>query len=142
MKTKLILVTPVLALLAISAFATYGSDPPPGSIKLLSGYKHKTEQGIDTRVGRIWKEDGLTIEYDIGFSAGHYAKPGELDKYSWYKEQVIGKQSLRCALTRDSLLIVTFPDASANFFAKVKRQEDIAEVLLMVLTYHGKRPRL
>jgi hypothetical protein len=140
MKMKLALVAAMLALVAISVVAAQEGDPPPGSIKLLPGYRHKTEQGIDTAVGRIWKEGGLTITYDIGRLAGHYAGPDAHADFLWRKEQMLGEQVVWCALTKEGQLIITFAKTSANFFAKVKTQEDIAEVLLMILSYQEKRP--
>jgi hypothetical protein len=135
MKIKLALVAAIFAMVAISAVAAQEGDPPPGAIKLLPSYRHKTEQGIDTAVGRIWKEGGLTITYDIGRLAGHYAGPDAHADFLWRKEQMLGEHVLWCAMTKEGQLIITFPKTSANFFAKVKTQEDIAKVLLMILTY-------
>src|ERR1051325_9596152 len=122
---------------ALFVLAANRRDAPPGGIRLLPGYQHKIEQGIDTQVGKILKDGGLTLEYDIGRLAGYYADAQRMSEYLWYKEQVVGGQNVRCALTKDNQLIVTFPDSSANFFGKVKSQEDMADALLMTLTYQG-----
>jgi hypothetical protein len=140
MKIKLAMVGTIFALMAISVVTAQEGDPPPGSIKLLPSYRHKTEQGIDTAVGRIWKEGGLTITYDIGRLAGHYAGPDAHADFLWRKEQVLGGQIIWCALTKEGQLIITFPKTSANFFAKLKTQEEFAEVLLMILTYREQTP--
>jgi len=59
---KLLLATVVL-LVSSSSFASMAQkDLAPGGIKLLPGYQHKTLQGIDTRIGRIWKDGGLDIK--------------------------------------------------------------------------------
>jgi hypothetical protein len=64
--TKTHLAISILLFSSVAFAATTQKDPPPGNIKLLPGYQHKTLQGIDTRVGKIWKEGGLEIKYDIG----------------------------------------------------------------------------
>src|SRR5438309_1303373 len=51
-----------------------GQFPPPGNMKLLPGYVHEARRGIDSRVGVIYKKDGLSISYDIGRMAGVYAE--------------------------------------------------------------------
>ncbi len=112
-------------------------SPPPGGIKLLAGYAHFQEQGIDTRVGRIKKEGGLDIEYDIGRLAGEYTNTCVRDKNAcvWFKEQKLEYGIVKIALTKDGEIIATFPKTTANFFAQVKSQEDIADFLIMILTY-------
>jgi hypothetical protein len=112
-------------------------------MKLLSGYQHKREQGIDTRVGRIWKEGGLSITYDIGCLAGNYADRKSMSDFSWYKEQNLNGHELRIARYKSGgfmsgVLVITLPAAAANFFAKAKTDEDVADMLLMLATYEGK----
>jgi hypothetical protein len=111
------------------------ADPTPGGIKLLPGYKHETQRGIDTSVGKVWKENGLTIYYDIGWLAGNYAKSMEKVNILWYKEQVVGGRSVQFALTKDRMLYVTFAEVSANFYGRVQSEEDITDMLLMIFTY-------
>lgn len=112
-------------------------SPPPGRIKLLDGYTHFREQGIDTSVGRIKKEGGLDIAYDIGHLAGEYTNTCVRDKNNcvWFKEQKLELEVVKIALTKDGEIIATFPKTTANFFARVKSQEDIADFLIMILTY-------
>jgi len=50
--------------------------PPPGSIRLLPGYHHRLERGIDSKLGTIWKQGGLQLHYDIGEMAGTYTECG------------------------------------------------------------------
>lgn len=112
------------------------SPPPPGGIKLLAGYVHIKQQGIDTWVGRIKKEGGLDIRYDIGALAGEYVNFCLRDQScAWYKEQQLKGGLVKIALTRDERIIATFPKTTANFITEVKSQEDIADFLLMILTY-------
>lgn len=118
-----------------SVFADEPADSAPGGIKLLSGYKHQVLQGIDTRVGKVWKEGGLSIQYDIGKLAGNYAKAQGKDEPLWHKEQVIGGRTVHLTLAKDKKFYVTLPQGNANFWGQVKTEEDIADILLMVLTY-------
>jgi hypothetical protein len=112
------------------------SPPPPGGIKLLDGYVHIQERGIDTWVGRIKKEGGLDILYDIGRLAGEYVRFCLIDQSCvWYKEQQLKGGLVKIALTKDGEIIATFPKTTANFIAEVKSQEDIADFLIMILTY-------
>lgn len=116
------------------------TTPPPGNIELLSGYAHTPGKGIDSRVGAISKPDGLIIRYDIGRMAGEYTrKCSEVkDACLWYKSQKIGDREFHLALTKEGKIIATFPQESANFFAQTKSQEDIADFLIMILTYKVK----
>ncbi|HUQ32208.1 MAG TPA: hypothetical protein VM095_08805 [Pyrinomonadaceae bacterium] len=132
---KAFLAISILLLSSVSFTTITQKDLPPGGIKLLPGYQHKTLQGFDTWVGKIWKEGGLEIKYDIGFLAGDYADPKHRENFLWYKEQLIEGRRVHCALYKSNSLVVSFPDSSANFTAKVNSQEDIAEMLLMILTY-------
>ena len=125
----------LLLLSGTGSDATETTDSPPGAIKLLPDYTHQTQQGIDTRMGKIFKKGGLTIQYDIGFFAGNYAGSQQKNQRRWYKEQIINGQTVQLVRTKDRTLCVTFVEHSANFYAKVKTEEDIADVLLMVLTY-------
>ena len=136
---------PLLALgilLFSASFAVRAqTDPAPGGIKLLPGYQHKTLQGIDTRVGKIWKTGGIEIKYDIGFLAGDYADPKNRAEYQWYQEQLVGGRRVHCALYKSNTLVVSFPETEANFMTTVKSQADVADMLLMVLTYRPPPPR-
>jgi hypothetical protein len=139
--TKSLLAIAML-LVSSSSFASLAQrDLPPGRIKLLPGYQHKRLQGIDTRVGRIWKDGGLDIKYDIGFLAGDYADPKNMKEYTWFKQQSIGGHLVHCALDKSNTLVVSFPDSSANFMAAVKSQGDVADMLLMILTYQPEARR-
>jgi hypothetical protein len=53
----------------------------------------------------------------------------------WTKEQTVQGRAVQLVQTKDRTLYVTFPDSSSNFYATVKNNEDLADVLLMVFTY-------
>jgi hypothetical protein len=121
---------------SLSAGANQGGVvPAPGGMTLLPGYQHERGMGIDTLVGKISKPDGLTIRYDIGELGGNYVKNRAKNNAIWAKEQVIAGNKVQMALTNKKRLIVTFPDAYANFYGDVKAEGDIVDMLLMVLTY-------
>ncbi len=142
MTKKLLLFVLLLCSFVLSASAQDNrlskppKPPPPGGIKLLKGYVHTPLQGIDTWVGRIKKEGGLNIKYDIGSLAGEYVNHCLYNNTCvWYKEQQLKAGLVKIALTEYETIIATFPKTTANFYAEVKSQEDIAEFLLMILTY-------
>lgn len=121
-----------------SAAAAAPQEPttPPFSMRLLPGYQHRGGQGFDTTSGRIWKQNGLTIHYDIGRLASNQAQlRKEAGKYLWYKEQVFDGRLTQLVLTPERMLIVTFPETTANFVVTVPTEAELAEAILMVLTY-------
>ncbi|HET9216150.1 MAG TPA: hypothetical protein VFR18_04175 [Terriglobia bacterium] len=128
-------------------------DQTPGAIVLLSGYKHQKIQGTDSFPGRIRKDNGLEIEYDIGGLTGNFAEQilsrTSGKKPAWSKEQTMRGMRVVTVLTTDRWLIVTFSSLPpglgrssqgvwalpANFSAKVNSDEDIADMLSMIMTY-------
>lgn len=136
-------------------------DQPYGDVKLLEGYKYKRGGTIDTINGVIYKEGGLSIEFESGISEGYAANPKDKDKYIWYREQVLNGHKVMVALTKSGggtvweperprgprprkILMVTFPgrfgpDNAANFYAEVLNEQEIADMLLMVLTFNPNK---
>ena len=128
----------VIGSLSLALRAASGDDPPPGSIKLLNGFKHQKLQGIDSRVGKIWQENGISIQYDIGRMSGNYAKQHreyQADQLLWAKQQTWHNERMELVLKKNRELYVSFPEHSANFYGKVQTEEDLVDALLMVLTY-------
>ncbi|MCE9528602.1 MAG: hypothetical protein K8R36_21365 [Planctomycetales bacterium] len=130
-----VLIAAVGMLSAASVLAAEPANAAPGGMKLMSGYRHKRLQGKDTRVGEISKEGGLSIKYDIGRLAGNYAKSRAKEETLWRKEQVLGGRPVHLAFAKDRTLYITLPEANANFYATTKSEEEIADILLMVLSY-------
>jgi hypothetical protein len=131
-----------VALVLLATTCTAQSGNFPGRIRLLPGYTHRRGQGIDSAVGSITRQGGLVIRYDIGPLAGVYTDcktcgwtEGEL----WRRNQVINGRDVKIVFTKSKLLVISFPDTHANFYATVMSESDIADTLLMVLTYvpHG-----
>ena len=128
----------LVGLLGVGLHAACTDDPLPGSIKLLEGYQHKKLQGTDSQVGKIWKDGGITIQYDIGLMAGNYAKQQrkyKADHLLWDKLQTWNSEPVEMAMMKDRQLYVSFPKRHANFYGKVKEEQDLVDALLMVLTY-------
>jgi hypothetical protein len=116
------------------------STGTPGGIQLLEGYRHTKLRGIDTSVGTISKPGGLTIDYDIGVLAGKeglqcFAK----DWCLWFKRQITNGAEVWIGVTKTQDIIATFPTDYANFYAHIKSPEDIADFLIMILTYKATR---
>jgi hypothetical protein len=116
---------------------------PPGNIVLLPGYQHEPLRGNDTQIGRIWKNRGLSIEYDIGGLAPDRIDPSP--NLQWLKEQIVLGKRVQMGLTKGRLLMVVFSSAgvtsrgrsgpNAAFSGTVNSDEDIADMMFMVMTY-------
>src|SRR6185436_1016690 len=130
-----------LVLCSLSGMAQNQAGPP-GGITLLPGYQHERLRGADSVVGRIWKDQGLSIRYDIGGLAGNRVTGNP--NLQWSKEKIVSGNRVQMALTKDRTLIVVFSSVApgprgvpgsmlpANFYATVSNEEDIADMLFMV----------
>ena len=122
-------------------------DPPPGGIVLPAGYDHRTMQGIDTHVGRIWKPGGLEIHYDFGpWSEGKPSDPKWKDKYQWQRQESFNGRTMGIGLIKtggqSNRLDVGFLNDHYFFFAKVNSEEGIEEVLAILRTFTPPEPPL
>lgn len=147
----------LIILLLFLAAPAGAFDEPYGGIKLLDGYKFKRSSTIDTINGIIYKDGGLNIEFESGISEGYAVNPKDKNKYIWYREQIVNGHKVMLALTKSgvgtvwksensrsskqyNILMVTFPgrfgpNDAANFYAEVLNEKEIADMLLMVLTF-------
>ena len=95
---------------------------------------------------KLKKEDGLTIHYEIG----HVHAPGEprfggsfsdrpkntpAASREWYLEQNIGGQPVHLAMLKNQRLLVSYPKQGMNLSMEIKDQQELAEALLMILSY-------
>ncbi len=118
------------------------SDPPKG-IGLLPGYKHKSATDFEgNQAGEISSPDGARIRYEIGLSQGMAVDVNQRATYIWYREQKTKGRVTRYALTRGDILMISIPldDTPgtlhvANFYGTIKKRDDIADMLLMVLPF-------
>lgn len=128
------------------ALSARAAEPIPFQMELLPGYKHEALQGIDSIVGIISHPDGLKIQYEIG----RVSKPGELrlggdfsdaaanlpaEQRRWLKERKVGSQQLHLAYSKEDLLVASFPLAGVNFHVQVKTADEMADALLMLLSF-------
>ena len=139
---KVLLMFAVFVGLAVeipTALAQTGSAP--GSMKLLPGYHYTRGPGLDSTTGKIWSEDGLTIFYDVGGTAGSYADCdwcGWTKGKIWRKEQIISGQSAVLVFTSSRRLVVSFPHLHANFYATIRDESDLTDMLLTVATFQAE----
>jgi hypothetical protein len=118
------------------------NDPPKG-VSLLVGYKHKSAIDFEgNQVGEISKRDGVKIKYEMGFSQGMAVDADQKATYVWYREQKTNRRTTRYALSKSNVLMISIPldDTPntlhvANFYGMIKKPQDIADMLLMVLPY-------
>lgn len=122
-----------------------------GGMKLLPGYNHGPLQGIDSIVGEIKKEGGLRIQYEIGAvvkpgaprfggSFTDYPKTTPKAEVHWYRESVVNDQPVHMAHRKDNVLLVSYPEKGMNFSVTVTNPDEMAEALLMILTYPNPDP--
>lgn len=130
------------------ALPANAAENPLGGMQLLPGYVHQPLQGIDSVVGRITKKDGLTLTYEIGSLpqpgglrlGGQFSdRPKQVppERLRWYREQVVHGQPVHLAYLKDNSLMVSFPLKGMNVHTKVENADEMAEALLMLLTYPG-----
>lgn len=116
---------------------------PPAGIRLLAGYKHKSATDFEgNQVGEISKRDGVKIKCEIGFSQGMAVDSDQKANYVWYREQSVTGRITRYALSKRNVLMISVPlDDSqntlhvANFYGTIKKGDDIADMLLMILPF-------
>jgi hypothetical protein len=117
-----------------------------GGMLLLPGYQHVPLQGFDSVVGQVAKKGELLINYEIGgivkpgaprFGGSFTDRPKLAPKESvnWYREQTVAGQSVHLAHRKDGILLVSFPEKGINFSVKAKTSSEMADALLMILTY-------
>jgi hypothetical protein len=146
----------VVTLLSVST-QTIGSEVAFGGIHLLDSYSAKRGSAVDAVVWTIEGKNGLKIHFESGPSEGLAVDLKDKAKYEWCREQTLNKRKIFIALVRPDfkpyadldverhlpsgkILLVSFPlgeskDYAANFVARVANSEEMADVLLMVLTF-------
>lgn len=149
-----------LLLLAICGHQA-GSETGFGAIQLLEGYSAKRESAVDATAWTIQGKNGLVIHFETGPSEGRAVNLKDKEKFEWYREQTVNGRKVFLALTKagvktdadlymernqtpGNMLLVTFPlggskDHAANFVAKVTNPGEVADVLLMALTFNPSR---
>jgi len=113
------------------------SDPPPGGIRLLSGYRYTCDDPGPCPYGSLSKQGGVTIKYFGGQTANYVEAAREKKNVAWTRDQIVSGEKVQVAMTKDGKLLVTFDRGLArnNFVADVKSVEDASDMLLMVLGF-------
>jgi hypothetical protein len=157
---KILLAALLLLFVAIGRLSA--SNDELSFIKLIDGYSLREESSVDSVAWTIQKKDGPSIHFEAGFSQGLWADPKQSKSYSWYRVQTVNGYEVRFALVKPGLrtrwepedsrglapgniLLVTFlldgeqSFHTANFSAKVANSHELADVLLMVLTFNPSK---
>jgi hypothetical protein len=139
----------VLLMLGMTTTAASGQTPLQNDleISLLPGYTHKPLQGICNAVGEIVKKDGLRIEYSMGPipQAGeaetsscfvNFALQLPKEERLWLKELNSGGRKVHVVYGKDNILRISTTSMTEGvyFSATAKTPDEVADVLLMVLT--------
>lgn len=106
---------------------------PTSTVQLLPDYTQRTKKGADSAVGELVRKDGLTVSYDIGWYG-----PQTLENTLWSKEQMLFGKKVKIVFSKQKELLVVVgagEKVHASFYSKVKSEEDVAEILLIVLSY-------
>lgn len=135
--TRLPVIFTFILLSTIAGPAQNASTPPPGRISLLPNYIHRLGHSIDSLVGHISNEKtGFSVGYDIGNGAGDFSVAGEFRKQAvWRREQTIHGHKVVCVFTKTKKLLIVYPDDEANFIARIRNPQELADMMLMVFTY-------
>ncbi len=110
--------------------------------QLLPGYRVSVSYGLDTWGAKIWKDGGVTIEFVNGLHVGVEADSVEKGGVTWREEQFVNSQRFICVYRKANDLVVSIAQLAVNFRGHIRNQQDLAEMLLIVLTYeptHGYR---
>lgn len=143
------------------ALFVHSSTPPSEfrGIHLLKGYSAERLWAVDATAWEINGPNGFLIDFEAGDES--WADPNGIHQYAWYQETTIHGHIVRLALIKPGLktqwepehdrnlapgniLLVTYvlwpatklyPEHSANFRAKVAGPGELADALLMILTF-------
>ncbi len=148
-------------LAAVVVLGTWQTAPaqqdPLHGLQLLPGYKHKplpVDPGGSERSGVVEKPGGLKIFYrriDPGATLPadtlgpadwfNLARHVPAHVALWYRKHTAAGQEVYVAYRRDRMLVVSYPRNRMNFLVRVKNAEEMAEALLLLLSYRptGKR---
>jgi hypothetical protein len=148
----------MLLLVGLYGAQAWANETVFGGIQLLAGYSAKRSSAVDAEVWTIERQGGMKIYFEAGPNEGSWADPQDRNNYAWYREQTIKGCTVRFALVKPGLktqwersesgesvpgniLLATFllggksSDHTANFSAKIASKEDLADALLMIMSF-------
>ena len=89
--------------------------------------------------GRIWKVGGLSIDFDAGIYNPKAIDSIEKKDVQWRVDQIWNGHRVVLVYGSSGRVAVSIIDLAANFQAKVHNEQELAEMLLMVLTYDPRQ---
>lgn len=133
----------ILALIVAATPTAHGVDPEKeewksrSPIHLLPEYRIQVRSDFEGGVhGKIWKQGGPSIAFDVDIYTPSAVDSVEKGQIAWREEQSETPGHVICIYTKSKDLLITFGGPRpANFRSKIRGQRDLAEVLLMVLTF-------
>lgn len=101
-----------------------------------AGWRHVVMPGDTANGYFISSEHQYRIYYDIGDLAGEYADGEAHPNYQWIRRATLDGSSFHYLLDEDDTLYITFPDEGpANYWCKVKDEDQIEYVLELLARY-------
>ena len=130
-----LLVLLIFVPLCPSCMGQQSANARPSGINLLYGYQIKVTPGIDSSTGTIWNEKGFKIEVEFCCQFGNAAESIEERQTVWKQKQDLKGQTVTFVFTKSHDLVVSFPKYVTNFRAHIRNESEIADMLLMVVTF-------
>ncbi|GEM_PF-4877351 len=135
-----------------------GQEAPAHGLRLPPGYQHKpfpVDPGNRERVGWVEKPGGLKILYRqfppdfrlpsdvLGDSARfvNMALGTPVRTRLWYRKHTVAGQEVHVTYRRDRMLVVSYPRERMNFFVRVNGPQEMAEAMLLLLSYRPAKKR-
>jgi hypothetical protein len=115
------------------------ASKPRSPFQLLPGYKLEIRGGFEPHVegGRIWKPGGLTIEWSFDiYSGGASADTIKQKDILWRME--LSPTSTVLVRTRQNRAVLSI-GKELNCSATVHNDQELAEMLLMCLTFNNQK---
>jgi len=114
--------------------------PPPGGLQMQQGYQHRRRiPTIDTRRGVIWKDGGPRIDYEIDFNGltiRGFDAPGASTIWKTSVTPINGAPRTIVFDDNADSVVMTSGEYVRFWATNVKSRRDLAEVLLMMMTYN------
>jgi hypothetical protein len=124
-----------LAVMAITSVAQPVPVEAPFHIRLLPGYQLTAGRSLDSISGEIRKHGGLIINFDLVEAYTDCKSCGWTDGELWRKKQLVNEEEAVFVFTKSKRLVVSFPKSHANFYATIRNESDMADMLLMLSTF-------
>ena len=105
-------------------------------VRLLPGYKIELRDGFEGDFGgRIWKPGGLSLDFDSGIHNPKAIDSIEAKDVRWRAEQIFDGHHVVLVYGTSGRVAISILDRAVNFRGKIRNQQDLAEMLLMALTF-------